>query len=1527
MSHLTPAAKSKLSSTVRELRDRLLTDLQNAVESAYLLAIPAGKAKLREAERTKRWHLEAYLDEQERGEKPGQAGKQAAVRQRHLQAAIKQAATTLLNRLVVIKQMEAMGLIHPKVVTGGWSSAGYREWREFAPELCRGDESEGFGSLLGLLYDELALELPGLFGPVGVAGLIPVPAATLRAVVEALDVPELVGAWLDDTTLGWVYQFWNDPEREALDAKLNSGGKVEPHEIASKTQMFTERYMVEWLLHNSLGQQWLGICDRNGWIAEVQADGTLDRLEERRSQWRSKREAGVVALDALMPIKTEMEERWKYWVRQPLVESQDLASIRDIKILDPACGSGHFLVIAMGLLFELYREEAQHRKGEANYREDEWTDRAIVESIIENNLYGIDIDPRVVQTAAAALFLKGKGLCKEASPKRLNLVPTDLQIMLCEKNDPAVVNLCSSVMAATGIPAHLTNRIVDAFKTADQWGTLLKIDREVEGVIAEYERSLATPVQLDAFTPPLPLPLPLSASTRKDLLLDKLEYFLASRMRGDDLGLWRWGKQLESGVLFIRLLREGMYDLVVGNPPYLGASKMADAQLLAAQYPKGKADLYAAFLERGFQLAKPGGIVALLTKRNWMFIQQFSALREYLLENFDLRVLGDVDRGAFEEIVDEVVSTTMSIFQNAKPNNKSSIAIQPTPLDDNARDSQRTNRKRAAILAQVGRFEFKSDRFDRMENKPLVYWWNDSLINDYSSSKKLIDIGVCREGLGSRNDPRYIRFWWEVQRSDFVALKYPTHPPSMANRWMPFIKGAKGKVWQEPLEHIISWEYAGAHIATYEKSRFGRGANEYFKQGIAISTMGNDFNARIHRFSSIFGDAGVSAFSENIFNLLCCMNSRKGRLIVESLNPSTSFKVNDIKRFPTFLIESATEIFAQLDQAFTQHEAARETSVEFQHPGPSCWAYAQAWAQQAVDRPAGAPLPDWHPTYADATPEDWLSYSIGIALGRFGREAAEIAPSSPSPFSPMEKGNQTTFAPLSLGKNPSIGEQGNPTTPAPLSLGRGAGGEGLSELAGRNRQISPVLLERARELRKAQTPAEQILWECLRNRQLHNAKFRRQHNIDQIIADFYCHEAHLIIELDGGIHRQRQTEDRIRDDWATTHSFTVLRITNDQILNHLEPTLTQILQHLQIAALTPQPPLPVGEEEQEMASLPSPPGRGAGGEGLLPHGILYLSAYNPDTDSLSHPAAKPIQQTWEQSGSAIAKGKPLHHWLRHNFFKDTHLKRYDQRPIYFPLSSVKLNFVAHISIHRWHATTLPTLLADHLVPDLTQLDGELADLIETRLQADRKTQNQADDRYSTLLQLRDELKAFIALVRQCADQGPPPASPKDIPRETDARFVMDLDDGVMINSAALWPLLEPQWKKPKTWWSELCNAQGKKDYDWAHLAARYFPDRVATKCQTDPSLAVAHGCFWRYHPAKAYEWELRLQDEIVPDFTIDEADSDHHRQTFTAHHPSTILELKEKEEKRRDRKRKKATADEDSDDNDLGPLFSTESED
>ena len=267
-------------------------------------------------------------------------------------------------------------------------------------------------------------------------------------------------------------------------------------------------------------------------------------------------------------------------------------------------------------------------------------------------------------------------------------------------------------------------------------------------------------------------------------------------------------------------------------------------------------------------------------------------------------------------------------------------------------------------------------------------------------------------------------------------------------------------------------------------------------------------------------------------------------------------------------------------------------------------------------------------------------------------------------------------------------------------------------------------------------------------------------------------------------------------------------------------------------------------------------------------------------------------------------------YLREKFFTDDHLKRYEKRPIYFPLTSSKKSFVAWVSIHRWKDDTLQTLLADYLQPELSRLAGELADLMEARSSGDRTSQTRAHSRYEQVSALHQELYDFNKLVGEIAERGAPPVVGKGAkcpPREADARFKMNLDDGVMINSAALWPLLPPQWKEPAKWWTELCS-EGAKNYDWSHLAARYFPTRVDAKCQQDPSLAVAHGVFWKYHPAKAYQWELRLQspDELGPDFILEEEGHEGYRADFLAAHPDKAVELREAEQKRRDRKAQKA---------------------
>ena len=290
------------------------------------------------------------------------------------------------------------------------------------------------------------------------------------------------------------------------------------------------------------------------------------------------------------------------------------------------------------------------------------------------------------------------------------------------------------------------------------------------------------------------------------------------------------------------------------------------------------------------------------------------------------------------------------------------------------------------------------------------------------------------------------------------------------------------------------------------------------------------------------------------------------------------------------------------------------------------------------------------------------------------------------------------------------------------------------------------------------------------------------------------------------------------------------------------------------------------------------------------------------SDSLDQPAAAPIIAAWAEHGAAVLRGQrqSLSAWLRQQFFA-YHRRLYENRPIYLPLSSAGRSFVAWVGIHSWADHTLQTLLADHLRPALRQLQGQISDLNQARAAGGERQRALAEQQYSTTRKLLDELEEFISQVALCAERGAPPADATCPPREAGAPFRMDLDDGVMVNSAALWPLLEPQWKDPRKWWRQLCRAEGRKDYDWAVLAARYFPGRVERKCRADPSLAAAHSCLWKHHPEQAYAWELRLQATISAEFCLDEPGCNERRTAFLRAHPQQAEQIRAEQAQRRAR--------------------------
>lgn len=1302
---LTPEAKTRLSQTIRTLRRDLLAQLKDHLQATYRLAVPVERAGLGEEEGIRRVRLERWLDERVRGcGAKGEAAVRAA-RERFLDEAVHEAAATLLNRLVYLRLLEHMRgpdgrpLRRMKLVTGGWSSEAMAEFRDVGGPLLD-DEGEGFDVLLDLVFDDLSIDLPGLFGPVGVTPLVPVPIAALRQVVAALDDPVLAAAWDDDTTFGWVYQYWNDPKREALDEKIKNGGKIEPHEIASKTQMFTERYMVEWLLQNSLGPTWLAMCRKHGWTPD--AERILPGLEARRAEWRAKREAGEVELDALMPIAEGLEDRWKYYVPQDVPEEAVAvapATLRELKLLDPACGSGHFLVIACDLLFALYQEEARHR-GTA------WSDREIVEWIVADNLHGIDIDPRAVQIAAAALLLKARTLAPDCRPRTLNLVAPAFDLAGLPDDDPALVALLTGVEQETGLPQSLTRSIVRALAGADHLGTLLKVEHAVSEALMAHQ--LATGDReptFDALDGARRVPW-MTEGDAEAAIVERLETFLANHTGGPDLGLRLDGEQLAAGVRFMRLVRPGTYHVVVGNPPYQGVRKMVSPGYLKARYPASKADLYSAVAERSIELAKVQGFVSFVSMRGWLFYSDFAAFRLKLSDTTRVVALADLDYGAFTEVKDVAVS----LYCLQRSGSGGSLYVKPVPASDVNRDTKQVLRNISGLTCAAFTFNRTWADFKCVPDSPLIYWWSESFRRQYAAVAKVGESAPVRQGMATSDNQRFVRRPWEL--APLPVERWRIDRQERPIGWVPYLKGGGDRSWFEPLSDILNWHREGLEVRALNESLYGsysravKNEHWYFVPAVAFTAIGRSFRGRIGRYRSAFDVMGASVFPEDLSGVACLLNSSLAREVLESLNPGVHFQVGDVNRLPLFPIEGADEIYAVLDAAFSQHEAARETSVEFRRPGPSPWAYAQEWAQRAVDRPAGEPLPAYAPRLDPPAPVAWVSYAFGQAMGRFGRD-----------------------------------------------------GEGILDAAP---------------------------------------------------------------------------------------------------------------------------------------------------EDALAHGILFLSAAAGARDALDTPACAALVAAWEAHGADVKKKAALRDWLRLDFFKD-HRKTYENRPIWLPLSSAKRTFVAWVALHRFGPRTLDALRADWLLPERARLEGRLSDLKRAAAEAASPAARAGADReWAEVAAHLEELTAFLAAVTEIAEEGPPPTGPKCPPREVSAPLVLDLDDGVMVNAAALWPLLAPQWKDPTKWWEELARAEGRKDYDWSRLAGRYWPDRVDRKCRQDPSLAVAHGCFWRYHPARAYAWELRLQDEIRPDFTIDEEGSDAARATFLAEFPEGAEAAREKERKRRERKAAKA---------------------
>jgi hypothetical protein len=552
---------------------------------------------------------------------------------------LQEASYTWANRLIALRCLEARGLIDEVILQkenyGGRSLQHYRLARQ-TPELCSGDD-DGLFSVLSAEFSRQSVELPLLFDPEEPVISLRPGIAALKSCINGLCAPDEIFTAPD--ALGWAYQYWNVEEKDRIFATVRTvkGAKIEKCDIIPVTQLYTEHYMVKFLVQNSLGALWVA-----------------------------------------MHPESPLSESWEYYVREADRAPIAKKPLRKCTFLDPCVGSGHFLLEAFDLLYAMYEAEGELK-----------TPGKICEAILTHNLFGIDIDERAIQIAALALVIKAKEKDPDFQPRRLNLTATNIHpsgetdhlAEFLTKNPDYKIFSTPIEMVFSGL-AH-----------ADELGSLLQIEEPVEREFrylkAREDESANEPEkQMRIFKgdkKPEQRPLPLSETSYEEWkagLLDRLHASIRSGWTSTDFSTRFFGETAEKGfTLFDFLSRR--YDVVATNPPYMGSKNMGAVvkRYVEHHFTPGKRDIYAAFILRCLELARPEtGRVAMVTQQSWMFLRSFADLRALdeeklkkatgftgILRETSIETLAHLGPGAFGEISGEVVNTVLFTLVKRAP--------------------------------------------------------------------------------------------------------------------------------------------------------------------------------------------------------------------------------------------------------------------------------------------------------------------------------------------------------------------------------------------------------------------------------------------------------------------------------------------------------------------------------------------------------------------------------------------------------------------------------------------------------------------------------------------------------------------------------------------------------------------------------------------------------------------------------------------------------------------------------------------
>ncbi len=622
----------------------------------------------------------------------------------------------------------------------------------------------------------------------------------------------------DVEVIGWLYQFYISEKKDEVFEGLKKNKKITPENIPAATQLFTPHWIVRYLVENSLGRLWL--LNRPG---------------------------------------SKLVEQMDYYIKPEQAETDFLriGKPEDIKVCDPACGSGHMLTYAFDLLYAIYEEEGYEAA-------------EIPEKILTHNLYGIEIDERAGELAAFALTMKARARQRRFFNKGVK--PNICVLENVHFNDDELKDYMDFVgRDLFTAPLQTTLR---QFEEADNFGSLIRPDvTDVDGMLRILE----------------------SKNVSGQLFISMTHQKVLQALRQVDY-------------------LSPKYHVVIANPPYMGIRGLNDhiGEFAKTYFPISKSDLFAMFIERGLDLVEEYGYSAMVTMQSWMFLSSLEKLRERLLDEASMPCLVQMSN----MVMGIAFGTSATVWKKRGVRDERGAFCYVDYADLNELNEPRefppaNERNRKSKIGLY--FSASSDDFNQIPGSPIAYWLSEAEFKLFKDAKKIGDKVKPRQGMSTNDNQRFLRRWFEVP-IDRVGIGMSSLDEAATSRkkWFPYNKGGEYRKWQGNSEYLVNWKDDGAEIKhwlvnnpqdpkTTHWSRRIINTEYYFKEGLTWSFVSSsNFGIRYTSNGFLFDVGGSSMFpaKNDLFPMLGYLCSKIAFNFLKAINPTLNFQTGNLAALP-----------------------------------------------------------------------------------------------------------------------------------------------------------------------------------------------------------------------------------------------------------------------------------------------------------------------------------------------------------------------------------------------------------------------------------------------------------------------------------------------------------------------------------------------------------------------------------------------------------------------------------------------------